>query len=139
MHAAVAKTFVDQRAFGRRESCIHATVYVAGRQSLPCIVRNFSEQGALLEFAEPISTPFTFRLFIDSKNVETLCEVRHQKNNAIGVRFLGTGVAAVLEQELARTTSQRHADGTSVQNAPQRQASRVNVVELRRSMFGPRT
>lgn len=79
----------DKRVFGRRESCIHAVVRIPGRGPEPCVVRNFSDGGALIEFAIEIDPPFRFRLVIEAKGVDALCEVRHKRGKAIGIRFVG--------------------------------------------------
>ena len=92
---------LDRRAFGRLESNVEAIV-VAGRQSVACIVRNFSEHGALLELDGPFPAAATFKLRIDAKEVEALCEARHRNGNQIGVRFLSGNITAVLQRDLAR-------------------------------------
>ena len=91
----------ERRAFGRVESHVDA-VAVAGRQLVPCIVRNFSEHGALLEFAEPFPAATTFKLRIEAKQVEALCEVRHRNGNQLGIRFLGGTIASALQRDFAR-------------------------------------
>ena len=92
---------LERRAFGRIDSHVDA-VAVAGRQSVSCIVRNFSEHGALLELGGPFPAATTFKLRIDAKQVEALCEVRHRSDTTIGVRFLGGNIAAVLQRDFAR-------------------------------------
>ncbi len=93
----------DRRAFGRRESLHEAVVTFGGRHSEPCILRNVSDQGALIEFASDVPVAATFRLRIDSKDAEALCEVRHRNGKLIGVRFVGGNMAAVLARECAQT------------------------------------
>lgn len=80
-------SLTEQRAFGRRESRIHAFVRVAGRSPEPCIVRNFSEGGALLQFDAPFVLPDRFRLTIDTKGVDVMCEVRRRNGLEFGVKF----------------------------------------------------
>ena len=91
----------DRRAFGRLESNIEA-VAVAGRQSVCCTVRNFSEHGALLELNGPFPATATFKLRIEAKQVEALCEVRHRNGGQLGVRFISGNIAVVLQRDLAR-------------------------------------
>ncbi|MGE0766887.1 MAG: PilZ domain-containing protein [Hyphomicrobiaceae bacterium] len=78
----------EQRAFGRRESRIHAFVRVAGRSPEPCILRNFSEGGALVAFDAPIALPERFRLTVDAKGVDLVCEVRRRNGLEFGVKFI---------------------------------------------------
>lgn len=78
----------EQRAFGRRESRIHAFVRVASRTPEPCVVRNFSEGGALLVFNAPFSPPDRFRLTVDAKGLDVMCEVRRRNGPEFGVQFV---------------------------------------------------
>jgi hypothetical protein len=78
----------EQRAFGRRESRIHAFVRVASRTPEPCIVRNFSEGGALLVFDGPFALPDRFRLTVDAKGLDVMCEVRRRNGSEFGVQFV---------------------------------------------------
>jgi hypothetical protein len=79
---------LEQRAFGRRESRIHAFVRVTGRSPEPCIVRNFSEGGALLVFNGAFALPSRFRLSVEAKGVDVMCEVRRKNGMEFGVRFI---------------------------------------------------
>jgi len=83
-----AFSHADRRVFGRRESFIHAVVRIPGRPPEPCIVRNYSEGGALIEFPSKLEPPQTFRLIIDSKGVDTMCDVRRRNGATVGVQFL---------------------------------------------------
>ncbi|MEZ5816581.1 MAG: PilZ domain-containing protein [Hyphomicrobiaceae bacterium] len=83
-----ATTQPEQRAFGRRESRIHAYVRVPGRSPEHCIVRNFSEGGALIEFDVPFEPPQRFRLSIEAKGVDVMCEVRRREGLSFGVEFV---------------------------------------------------
>lgn len=86
---ALAKAHpVERRQFGRRKTCIHGWVAVDGRVKLPCLVRNVSKGGALLEFDVPKNLPFTFKLVIDSKGFEARCETRHKGPTWMGVEFV---------------------------------------------------
>ena len=78
----------ERRQFGRRQTCLHGWVVVEGRQRLPCLVRNVSEGGALLECSAPKLMPYRFSLVIDCKGFQAWCEIRHQADQWIGVRFV---------------------------------------------------
>lgn len=88
----------EQRAFGRRESRIHAFVHISGRPPEPCIVRNYSDGGALLEIQGRLDIPAAFRLVIESKAVDALCEVRHVNDRLVGVQFVGAEVGTQMMQ-----------------------------------------
>ena len=115
----------DRRAFGRRESCIRAIVYVSGRPPVHAIVRNYSRGGALLELTEAAPTAETLRLVIESQDIDAMCDVRHRNGTSLGVRFLSEvaveGLAAAHEPAAA-------AGAKSV--AP------VKGGDLRRTIFG---
>jgi hypothetical protein len=83
----------ERRQFGRRWSNVHGWVRVEGRPKMPCIVRNFSEGGALLELPWPCELPEFFRLSIDAIDFDIGCERRHAKPNAVGVRFVSEAEA----------------------------------------------
>jgi len=78
----------EQRAFGRRESRIHAFVRIPSRTPEPCIVRNFSEGGALLVFSAPFALPDRFRLTVDAKGLDVMCEVRRRNGLEFGIKFV---------------------------------------------------
>jgi hypothetical protein len=84
----IARALAERRAFGRRTTCLHGWVVVEGRSRLACLVRNVSDGGALLEFAAPKSMPFQFKLVIDCKGFEAVCETRHHQEQWMGVRFV---------------------------------------------------
>lgn len=77
----------DRRGFGRRKTVIRAWILITGRRELPCLVRNLSPGGALLDLAVPSWMPFQFQLkFADDGSVVD-CEMRHKGENGIGVLF----------------------------------------------------
>lgn len=78
----------DRRQFGRRQSTLHGWLIVEGRPRIPCIVRNVSDGGALVECPVPKNLPFRFHVEIEAKDFRALCEPRHQRDNWVGVRFI---------------------------------------------------
>ena len=78
----------EKRQFGRRTTSLHAWIIVPGRPKLPCIVRNISVGGALLELDLPSWLPYNFRLLIDTSNFASDCEIRHHGPRSVGVRFI---------------------------------------------------
>jgi len=83
-----ANTPSDRRAFGRRESRIHAFAKIPGRSAEPCVVRNVSDSGALLAFASAFEPPARFRLTVEAKGIDVLCEVRRRDGAEYGVAFV---------------------------------------------------
>jgi hypothetical protein len=76
----------ERRLFGRRELAIHAWVQV-GRRREACLIRNISEQGALIEFESMAPRANQMRLIVDFEDFEVDCDVRHRTENAIGLYF----------------------------------------------------
>lgn len=89
----------EQRQFGRRQTNLHAWISVPGRPKLPCIVRNISLGGALLELDMPAWLPFNFQLTIESTRFVALCEVRHSSGRQAGVRFMSAAEHAAIERQ----------------------------------------
>jgi len=82
---------IERRQFGRRQTCLHGIITPRGRASEPCIVRDVSEEGALLEVAHPTWLPTRFHLLLEANGFETDCEVMHRTDKAVGVRFVPPG------------------------------------------------
>ena len=78
---------VEKRQFGRRTTCLHGWVYASGRPTLPCVVRNLSVQGALIELTQNTRMPFRFELKLEQSGQRILCETRHQHDHLVGVYF----------------------------------------------------
>ena len=79
----------ERRQFGRRQTYVHARIHARGRPSVPCIMRDVSEGGALLLVDHPQWLPSRFRLKIEADGTEVECEVVRRIEDAVGVRFLG--------------------------------------------------
>ncbi len=77
----------DRRQFGRRQTCVHATIALRGRPAILCVMRDVSEQGALLEVLHPEWLPTRFRLIVEALGIESDCEVVRRTDGAVGVRF----------------------------------------------------
>jgi len=63
-------------------------VFQHGLRSIPCIVRNISEGGALLEFEQAFMLPKEFDLHIDLESYEVTCERRWEEGLRCGVQFI---------------------------------------------------
>ena len=119
----------ERRVFGRRHSCIHATLFVPGRPPSPCIVRNFSNSGALLELTELVEPPFQVKLRLSTLGSDIDCEVRHARGLRLGVSFVGAGVADELSRALGGLIRKRSARTPATGNSP---LPRVKGSDLRR-------
>ncbi|MEZ5849793.1 MAG: PilZ domain-containing protein [Hyphomicrobiaceae bacterium] len=135
---------IERRSFGRRESSVKAVVLVPGRAPVHCIVRDFSEMGAGIELLEAIKLPLTFKLRIDAKDVEAICEVRHQRGQNVGVQFLSGSAGAAIERELeerAERIREMGLDGhvvPAVRGRPVERGLSSKGSDLRQHLFGIR-
>mgnify|MGYP000996670244 CR=1 FL=1 len=83
--------FTEKRQFGRRPTSMRAWAKVGGRPPQPCIVRDLSDGGALIEFDAPVWLPFSFRLTSETGEIDRVCEIRHQSERRFGVEFVAAG------------------------------------------------
>ena len=77
----------DRRQFGRRQTQAHALIMSPGRPAVPCVMRDVSASGALLEVRHPEWLPRRFRLVIEDGDFDADCEVMRRTDTAVGVRF----------------------------------------------------
>lgn len=77
----------ERRQFGRRQTHVHALISARGRPPVPCLMRDISDGGALLEVAHPEWLPSRFRLLVEAVGFEADCEIVHRDDSAVGVRF----------------------------------------------------
>ena len=85
----------EPRAAARRRMLKAGMVCFNERHStLPCAVRDLSEEGARLRLSGSIDAPDTFELFIELDGVWVDCEVVWRSNDEIGVVFTSSKVQA---------------------------------------------
>lgn len=77
----------ESRRFGRRRALIHAFIVNKNGHRIPCIVRNISTGGALLEVKDPKQIPNRLTLLIDADSFEADCDIRHRTAHAVGIYF----------------------------------------------------
>jgi len=77
----------ERRQFGRRRTYVHGHINARGRPSVPCVMRDVSEGGALLEVSHPQWLPSRFRLIVEADGFEADCEIVHRGDDSVGVRF----------------------------------------------------
>jgi hypothetical protein len=108
----------ERRSASRKKSFLKGTVYFNNRRSsVECVIRDFSDTGAHLEFATTATVPDIVELFIPTRDETLRCHVRWRRDNSVGVSF-GDEVAKEpaqitlarrvenLEQELAKLQRQ---------------------------------
>lgn len=78
----------ERRQFGRRQTYAHGIISARGRPDIPCIMRDVSDGGALLDVAYPQWLPSRFRLTVELSGFQSDCEIVRRMENSVGVRFL---------------------------------------------------
>ena len=126
-------SLLDRRAFGRRRIFIHATILIPGRPPSPCMMRNFSRGGALLQLSERLEPPFAFDLRFDLTGERIVCEVRHVRRNWLGVQFAGADVEGCLRRALGERGVRRPRYAAPGTLAP---LPRISGRDLRRTILG---
>lgn len=129
----------DRRAFGRRESTIHAVARLGRRVLEPCVVRDFSDGGARLEFTMPVELPAKFRLIIEAKGFDAECEVRHHVGASVGVRFVREDAGRSLDvaaPDAAPVPDRRSEANEAKPSEGWRKVTVVSGAEMRRLHLG---
>lgn len=78
----------EQRDFRRHQAVQLAWVLLQANRRIACIIRNFSPQGALLEFDHDLPGADEFELLLDQDFTTVKCTVSHRLPQAIGVEFV---------------------------------------------------
>jgi hypothetical protein len=82
------KVFLERRAVLRRRSLKPAILsFNRGFSTFECIVRNVSENGAMLSFGETFALPDTVTLWLDGM-AHQIAQVRWRGSSAVGVEFV---------------------------------------------------
>jgi hypothetical protein len=78
----------ERRIAPRKRSFLKGTVYFNNRlSSIDCLVRDFSETGARLEFGTVVSVPDSLELHIPARDQTLKAQVRWRREEEIGVSF----------------------------------------------------
>ncbi len=128
----------DRRQFGRRESNVKAYAILPGQVSLPCIIENVSDGGALLRFTDGAAPTQSFRLMIEGTEFNILCEIRYTNRRRAGVRFvrLADGIALNRHLHRAITLPQEAGDATACRVRVNFGAPTPSVRALREALCG---
>ena len=78
----------ERRIATRKKSFLKGMVYFNNRRSsLDCLIRDYSNTGARLEFAGPATLPEVVELHIPARDDTLRCQVRRVQGNEVGVSF----------------------------------------------------
>lgn len=76
----------ERRRWPRKRTFLKGTVYYNHRlSSVECTIRDFSDYGARLQFAAPVTLPDTVELEIPSRDQSVRAHVRWRKGDEVGV------------------------------------------------------
>jgi hypothetical protein len=93
----------ERRSSTRKKSFLKGTVFFDNRRSsLECLIRDFSETGAHLEFASAPTLPDVVELFIPTRDETLRSHVRWRRDNSVGVSFGDEVVNEAASTTLAR-------------------------------------
>jgi hypothetical protein len=108
----------ERRKSPRKKTFLKGTVYFNHRRSsIECTIRDFSDYGARLQFAAPVTLPDTVELEVPSREQILKVHVRWRKDDEVGVsmedanpdsapELIGTGElsqrVAALEREITK-------------------------------------
>ena len=80
----------DRRAVCRHVVAQPALVEACGRPPVSCLVRDITEQGALIEVTDGSYLPKSFSLRLVHGNARIECQIAHVTSGRYGVVFKGT-------------------------------------------------
>lgn len=126
---------IEHRQFGRRPSHIAARVVLPGHVTVPCIIENLSDGGALLGFDEPPPTASSFRLAVEDTSFILLCEPRHTHGNKMGIRFARLGEGVALNRHFQKTAVEPAVPTLTGGPAPRPAIAAVSVRDLRNMLL----
>jgi hypothetical protein len=76
----------ERRKWPRKKSFLKGTVFYNHRHSsIECTIRDFTEYGARLQFASPVTLPDTVELEIPSREQTLNVHIRWRKDDEVGV------------------------------------------------------
>ncbi len=88
-----------------------------------------------MEFKETVVPPFRFRLVIEAKKVDLMCEFRHQGQHGVGVYFV-SGSAEGLFDGHKIAAAPNSLPPRSASEASNRLPVRTSGADLRSALFG---
>lgn len=78
----------EKRSSGRQKSFLQGRIFFNHRRnSIDCLIRDISDQGAKLKFSGTIATPEFFELYIPNKEETYRARVQWRAGDEIGVMF----------------------------------------------------
>ena len=80
----------DERRSHRNRVLKAGTICVSGRQiTIPCTVRDMTENGSRIKVSQAAVVPDTFELNVELDGIWVDCAVRWREGEQVGLRFVG--------------------------------------------------
>lgn len=81
----------ERRRSIRQKSFLRGRVYFnSGRNSVDCLIRDISHEGARIIFSDPVNIPDVVQLYIPDKMRTVSARVQWRHGNKIGLAFFQT-------------------------------------------------
>ena len=101
----------DHRRVQRRNACMQASIFhPLQTESLRCVVRNISHDGALIEFPRPKNLPTSFWLRLEGDTTLRLCTIAWRSDDLLGVEFSDQ----ILERRRVERWAATHAEWSTL-------------------------
>ena len=108
---------IERRQSTRARVIYGAVIAYNGRQStVDCVVRNFSEDGAKVDFENPAQLPDAVELLITKKNRAFIAKITWRQANEAGLAFRPAERDAPISLDWARRLRACEADRRKLQN-----------------------
>jgi len=108
---------IERRQSTRARVIYGAVIAYNGRQStVDCVVRNFSENGAKVEFDNPAQLPDSVDLVITKKNRAFLAQITWRQANEAGLAFRSAERDAPIPLDWARRLRACESDKRTLQD-----------------------
>ena len=120
----VAENIVEQRRSPRRAALMQAAIFhPLQTERLRCMVRDISQDGALVDFPNPKNLPSLFWLRLEGEATLRLCTVAWRSELQLGVEFS----EQIMERRRVERWTQSHADWSKLRAQRQGKASDIGI------------
>lgn len=81
----------ERRASVRQRTLKSAKVVLRDWSTIDCVIRNASEDGARLDFSDPVALPDRFDLLLVATNMLVPAERIWERGTTVGIKITGPG------------------------------------------------
>jgi hypothetical protein len=118
------RQFVEQRRSPRRTAFMQASIFhPLQTERLRCIVRDISQDGALVDFPHPKDLPSLFWLRLEGEATLCLCTIAWRSERQLGVEFS----EQIMERRRVERWAQSHTDWSRLRAQRQSKAPNIGI------------